>query len=150
MEDTIKEERAKAKRRVTKGIRKLKSALMLGATSEILSKESLELENSFDDLNELHLDYEEATGIKDGDYLVSITEEFNSTMKLYYISLKEEENIKIKKEIAPLLTSIERGFNRIELGLKRLDEVDATNLKIDVINNDKNVLIRIHRSYWII
>ena len=53
-------------------IRKLRSALQSGANIEKVKEEANELEKHFDDLNDLHIDYEEKSGVEDPIYLESI------------------------------------------------------------------------------
>ena len=91
MADAIKNQRAQVKGKVTRHIRKLKSSMQLGATSEKINKEASELEELFDNLNDLHIEYEEASYEQDEEYLKNITEEYNSIMKLYYNSLREAD-----------------------------------------------------------
>ena len=133
MAEAIKEQRAVTKGKVTKYMRKLRSALQSGANIEKVREEANELEKHFDDLNDLHIDYEEKSGVEDSIYLESISEEYNCTMKLYYNALREEREIKTRRENAPLITSIERGFKSVESGIEMLDKVDTSNFDLDAV-----------------
>ena len=140
MAEAIKTQRAQTKKQVTRSVRKLKSALQLGADTDKIVKEANDLEDCFGILNDLHMEYEEMTGIEDQSYLEKITEDYNNSMKLYYNAIKEEKEIKIKRETAPLMASIERGFNKIETGIESLNEVNAGSLDVHVVMVDKEDL----------
>ena len=142
MAEAIKDQRAQVKKKLTSSLRKLNSALQLGATSDIVAKEANDVEDHFSKLNDVHMDYEEITDTVDENYLQEITEKYNHSMRLYYNSIKEEKEIKIKRELAPLLASIERGFTKIEAGIENLNKVDASDLDIHVVIVDKESLER--------
>ena len=136
MADAIKNQRAQVKGKVTKYVRKLKSSSQLGATSEKINKEASKLEELFDNLNDLHLEYEEVSDEKDKEYLKTITEDYNSIMKLYYNSLKEAD----ARDMVPLMSAIERSFKRIDAGITRLKEADDDHPDLYAIQVDRSGL----------
>ena len=140
MAEEIKSQRSVAKRKVTTCLRKLNSSLQLGAASSKLSVEASNPEDHFDQLNDLHLDYEEITETEDKNYLTAITEEFNSCMKSYYLSIKEEKKIENQREASPMLACIERGFAKMELNLERLKNVNTPDVNMHAIEVDKSIL----------
>ena len=142
MAEAIKDQRAQIKKKLTSSLGKLKSALQLGATSDIVAKKANDVEDYFSKLNDVHMDYEEITDTVDENYLQEITEKYNHSMRLYYNSIKEEKEIKIRRELAPLLASIERGFTKIEAGIENLNKVDASDLDIHAVIVDKESLER--------
>ena len=136
----IKVERAQAKKRFTSGLRKLNSSLQLGADIDKISKEGNDLEECYGKLCDLHSDYEEVSNTDDSEYLKTVTDEFNTTMKSYYNALKQEREIKTRRENAPLITSVERGFKSVESSIEILDKVDISNFDLHTVIVDKESL----------
>ena len=73
----------------------------------------------------------------------TIAEDYDSNMKLYYNSLKEEREVKIGQEMSPLNSALERCFNKIDAGVVRLNEVneaDASSLDLYAVKVDRSGL----------
>ena len=138
----LKVERAQAKKRFTSNLRKLNSSLQLGADIDKIKKEALDLEECFGKLCDLHSDYEEITNADDNEYLKPITDGFNAGMKSYYSALKQEKEIKARREGAPLIASVERSFRDIEAGIEMLNGVDTSNFDVHEVMVDKEGLER--------
>ena len=139
----LKDNRARVKGRVTKSINKLSSLLRLGAPSEKVSMEADGLEEKFDQLHDSHLEVVAATGSPDDTYLVEITNEYDAAMKAYFLSLAQEKEVKARKEVSPLISRIERDFNKVESGIVRLRDIDVNDIaKLDItaLQVDKNCL----------
>jgi len=115
--------RANQKRKVTKGINKLKSSLHYCTDHDLLKEKADILENDYDKLYDLHEECREL-GTDEEDYMEDTTNSFQECMKLYFSSGKAEEERKLlskqNKEAAPLKSSIERDFSRVEATLEKI------------------------------
>ena len=99
MSEEIKANRAKVKRTVTNSIRKLKSSILFDADETTLKEHQKLLETQFDQLNILHLEYEDVSGLLDGEYLDEITQAYESVTNDFYKLLKANNEIKQKKDL---------------------------------------------------
>ncbi len=142
MEEEIKKSRSSTKRKLTNLIRKLSTSLQYGADQGKIEKEANLLEEGFDELCSLHMEYEEVTDSEDSEYLNEITNSYNNVMKSYYNSIKEDKKIECLKQSLPLTESVDRLVKRITLNLERLETTSTTDYDIHALEVDKESLER--------
>ena len=122
MADEIKDNRAKAKRAVTNGIRKLKSMIFLDREEIELKQQEKTLESLFDELNMLHLEYEDFTGEQDGEYLNEITQIYDSTMRECSGTIMANDKIRQTQEIEVIKKRVEKHFSRLTVCLNNIQD----------------------------
>ena len=97
MEEEVKKSRTYSKRKVTNIVRKLKASLQYGAESEKIVIEVNYLEDNYDEMCSLHMEYEDLTEV-DNEYLNEISSSYQNVLKEYYNSIKERKMIETMKE----------------------------------------------------
>ena len=108
MEDLAEKKiaRGNQKRKVTKGIGKLKSSLVYCSDSKELQQRAECLESDFDTLVDLHEDCIES-GAEDADYMREMTGTFEEVMKSYFDFSKAEKEKTLLQEASPLKKNID-------------------------------------------
>ena len=117
-----KNARSIQKRKVTKGIGKLKSSLVYCSDSKELQQRAESLESDFDILVDLHEDCVESGAEDAADYMREITSTFEEVMKCYFDFSKAEKEKTLLQEASPLKKNIDRDFMRIETVMDRIHD----------------------------
>ena len=118
--DELKASRSKKRGRVTALIRKLTAALQYGDTTYQAIKSSLEEE--FECLTDLDVQISELEKV-DSTYLATITTSYETVIKQFYDSLKQDKDIENKKRANNLQKIVDRTMLKIQTIIERAQPV---------------------------
>ena len=130
-EEEFKDKRKAAKRKFTLALRKLDGSLSLGVDTDILKNQVDALEETYDNLLSVHLEYLDAYPQEDDMYMNEVDEKYKLSFKGYRDSCKSHDEIEKKKQAAPLLKAVDLEFKKLNDIIKAMEE-DLAKDEIDV------------------
>ena len=116
-EEAFKDKRKIAKRKFSLALRKLDGSLVIGLDVVSMKPQASSLEQAYEDLLCVHLEYMDAYPQPDDTYMNEIDENFNATLKKYNQSYKTYNNIEIQKQANSLLRTVSLGFKKLDAKL---------------------------------
>ena len=149
-EEAFKDKRKNAKRKFSLALRKLDGSLVTGLDVVSMKPQASSLEQAYEDLLCVHLEYMDAYPKPDDTYMNEIDEKFNSTLKKYNHSCKTYNDIEMQKQATPLLRTVSLGFKKLDESLNCMEtELDKDILDVDsiivskqYIESDMNAVIK--------
>ena len=106
-EEEFKDKRRAAKRKFSLALKKLDGSLSMGVDVSILKDQANTLEESYDYLLGVHLEYLDAYPQVEDMYMNEVDEKFKLALKRYRDSCKSHDEIEKRKQSAPLSRAVD-------------------------------------------